>query len=160
MPQTLHGANCANVASRVRPGLPSPAVEGPRVLLVEDNAKNLKLARDLLGFRGIAVTEATTGAEALAAALGHGPPDVVLLDIDLPDMTGVQLLGALRLLDGFARVPAVAVTAYAMKGDAERLLADGFDAYISKPLDVRTFADAVVAVATGPQGDGEGSGER
>jgi len=135
-------------------------VEGLRVLLVEDNAKNLKLARDLLGFRGIDVTEATTGAEALDAATSHGPPDVALLDIDLPDMTGVQLLAALRLLDGFAGVPAVAVTAYAMKGDAERLLADGFDAYISKPIDVRTFADAVVSLASGPQGDGQRPGER
>jgi two-component system cell cycle response regulator DivK len=160
MPQTLHGTNCANVASRLRPDLPSAAVEGLNVLLVEDNAKNLKLARDLLGFRGITVTEATTGAEALEAVGRTGPPDVALLDIDLPDMTGVQLLAALRELDGFDGVPAVAVTAYAMKGDAERLLAEGFDAYISKPLDVRTFADTVVAVATGPQGDGEGSGER
>ena len=135
-------------------------MEGLRVLLVEDNAKNLKLARDLLGFRGVHVTEATTGAEALAAAGRHGPPDVALLDIDLPDMTGVEVLVALRGMDGFADVPAVAVTAYAMKGDAERLLAAGFDAYISKPLDVRTFADTVVAVAIGPQGDGEGVGER
>lgn len=135
-------------------------MEGLHVLLVEDNAKNLKLARDLLGFRGIAVIEATTGAEALDAVRRSGPPDVALLDIDLPDMTGVELLAALRGIDGFARVPAVAVTAYAMKGDAERLLAEGFDAYISKPLDVRTFADVVVAVATGAQGDGEGSGER
>jgi len=119
-----------------------------RVLVVEDNDKNLKLVRDLLQFRGITATEARSGREALAAAAGCCP-DIVLLDIDLPDMPGTKVLEALRLLEGMAAVPVVAVTAYAMKGDAERLLAAGFDGYIAKPIDVRTFVDTVVARAAG-----------
>ena len=118
-----------------------------RVLVVEDNDKNLKLVRDLLQFRGITATEARSGREALDAAAGCCP-HIVLLDIDLPDMPGTEVLEALRLLEGMASVPVVAVTAYAMKGDAERLLAAGFDSYIAKPIDVRTFVDTVVAQAS------------
>jgi two-component system, cell cycle response regulator DivK len=118
---------------------------GLRVLVVEDNEKNLKLVRDLLQFRGITASEARTGREALDAVAG-GPPDVVLLDIDLPDMAGTEVLSELRRIDGMASVPVVAVTAYAMKGDAERLLAAGFDSYIAKPIDVRSFVDTVLSV--------------
>jgi two-component system, cell cycle response regulator DivK len=119
-----------------------------RVLVVEDNDKNLKLVRDLLQFRGITATEARSGREALDAAAGCCP-HIVLLDIDLPDMPGTEVLEALRQVEGMAEVPVVAVTAYAMKGDAERLLASGFDGYIAKPIDVRTFVDTVVAQASG-----------
>jgi two-component system cell cycle response regulator DivK len=123
--------------------------EGPstlKVLVVEDNDKNLKLVRDLLGFRGITAVEARTGREAIRLA-SIDVPDVVLLDVDLPDMTGVDVLVRLRSVAGMQAVPVVAVTAYAMKGDAERLLAAGFDAYVPKPIDVRTFVDTVVSWA-------------
>ena len=116
--------------------------------MVEDNDKNLKLVRDLLQFRGMTAIEARTGRAALEAAAGCCP-DIVLLDIDLPDMPGTEVLEALRLVEGMASVPVVAVTAYAMKGDAERLLASGFDGYIAKPIDVRSFVDTVVARASG-----------
>jgi CheY-like chemotaxis protein len=122
-----------------------------RVLVVEDNDKNLKLVRDLLGFRGITAIEARTGREAIRL-VSVDAPDVVLLDVDLPDMTGVDVLAELRSMAGMQGVPVVAVTAYAMKGDAERLLAAGFDAYVPKPIDVRTFVDLVVSWA----GDGRG----
>ena len=121
---------------------------GVQVLVVEDNEKNLKLVRDLLRFRGLTATEARTGREAVASAASC-PPDIVLLDIDLPDMPGTEVLTELRGLEGMASVPIVAVTAYAMKGDAERLLASGFDGYIAKPVDVRSFVDTVLAAASG-----------
>ena len=117
-----------------------------RVLVVEDNEKNLKLVRDLLHFRGIDAAEARSGREAIDAVT-EIRPDIVLLDIDLPDMPGTDVLAALRLIDGTASIPVIAVTAYAMKGDAERLLASGFDGYISKPIDVRSFVDTVLAAA-------------
>ena len=119
-----------------------------RVLVVEDNDKNLKLVRDLLHFRGITAAEARSGREAVEAA-GACCPHVVLLDIDLPDMPGTEVLSELRRLEGMASVPVVAVTAYAMKGDAERLLAAGFDGYIAKPIDVRSFVDTVLAAVSG-----------
>jgi two-component system cell cycle response regulator DivK len=125
------------------------AVQGLRVLVVEDNDKNLKLVRDLLGFRGITACEARSGREALDSASAECP-HIVLLDIDLPDMAGTEVLSQLRRLAGMASVPVLAVTAYAMKGDAERLLAAGFDGYIAKPIDVRSFVDTVLAAVTGP----------
>jgi two-component system, cell cycle response regulator DivK len=121
---------------------------GVQVLVVEDNEKNLKLVRDLLHFRGITATEARSGREALDAVADQRP-DVVLLDIDLPDMPGTEVLAELRRLDGMPSVPVLAVTAYAMKGDAERLLAAGFDGYIAKPIDVRSFVDTVLAAVSG-----------
>jgi two-component system, cell cycle response regulator DivK len=117
---------------------------GITVLLVEDNDKNMKLARDLLAHRGVVVVPATCGAEALAVAATSGA-QVVLLDVDLPDMPGTDVLGPLRT--ALPGIPVVAVTAYAMKGDRERLLEAGFDAYISKPIDVRSFADTVLGLA-------------
>lgn len=114
------------------------------VLVVEDNEKNLKLVRDLLEHHGAAVVAATTAAEALRVAPGCGA-GVALVDIDLPDANGAELLGPLR-----AALPGVAiaaVTAYAMKGDRERLLDAGFDAYVPKPIDVATFAATVFALA-------------
>jgi two-component system cell cycle response regulator DivK len=122
--------------------------DGLQVLVVEDNDKNLKLVRDLFQFRGITACEARSGREALDAA-SDNTPDVVLLDIDLPDMPGTEVLMGLRRIDGMASVPVLAVTAYAMKGDAERLLAAGFDGYIAKPIDVRSFVDTVLATVSG-----------
>jgi two-component system cell cycle response regulator DivK len=115
------------------------------VLVVEDNDKNRKLVRDLLHFRGVEVIEATTGEAGFQAAVDHCP-DLVVMDVQLPDTDGVAVLGRLRA-DGRTRsIPVVAVTAFAMRGDPERFLAAGFDAYIPKPIDVRTFADRLLAV--------------
>ena len=120
----------------------------PLVLITEDNDKNRKLVRELLRFRGIPYLEATTAAEALDVA-ARERPDIVLMDIHLPDMDGVQALERLRADSRTAAIPVVAVTAYAMKGDADRLAAAGFDAYIAKPIDVQTFVDTVEAVLAG-----------
>ena len=113
-----------------------------RILIVEDNAMNLILARDLLEMRGHTVLAAASPEE--AHALGANPvPDVVLMDIMLPDTDGVSLMRQLRLRPEWASIPFVAFTAHAMMGDRERLMADGFAGYISKPIETRRFASDV-----------------
>jgi CheY-like chemotaxis protein len=118
---------------------------GRLVLVVEDNEKNRKLARDLLSFRGFRVAEATTATDALIAARAE-PPALVLMDVALPDMDGVEALRILRDDPLTTDVPVVAVTAFAMKGDRERLLAAGFDGYVAKPIDARTFVDELSSI--------------
>ena len=120
------------------------------VLVVEDNDKNRKLARDLLGFRGFRVAEAPTATEALVSARAD-PPALVLMDVQLPDMDGVEALRLLRDDPLTKAIPVVAVTAFAMTGDRERLLAEGFDEYVAKPIDVRTFVDGLLELLDGPR---------
>jgi two-component system cell cycle response regulator DivK len=115
---------------------------GVRVLVVEDNEKNMKLFRDVLLAAGYRTLEATTGGEAVAVAAEHSP-DLVLMDIQLPDIDGVEALARLRADGRTASVPVLALTAQAMDGDRERFLAAGFDDYLSKPVNV---ADLVAAV--------------
>jgi two-component system cell cycle response regulator DivK len=115
-----------------------------RVLVVEDNERSLKLACDVLQLRGYATIAARTGAEAVVVAATQQPA-LVLLDVALPDMDGVETLNALRANPRTAAIPVVAVTAFAMKGDRERLLESGFDGYVAKPIDVATFVDDVTA---------------
>ncbi len=114
------------------------------VLVVEDNDKNLKLARDLLQLKGFQVLEAMTARQGLQLAADHRPA-VILMDIQLPDMDGVSALARLRAAPGLARTPVVAFTAFAMKEDRERFLSAGFDGYIAKPIDIRTFSDQLRA---------------
>jgi two-component system cell cycle response regulator DivK len=115
-------------------------VDGCLVLVVEDNERSLKLACDVLRMRGHRPLEARTGTEAVELAAQHAP-DLVLMDVGLPDMDGVAALERLGAEPTTARIPVVAVTAFAMKGDRERLLDEGFDGYLAKPIDVRTFVD-------------------
>jgi len=115
---------------------------GELILVVEDNPRNLKLERDLLRFHGFETIEATTGAQAIELARAQSPR-VVLLDVQLPDIDGPQVLAALRGTPATANIPIVAVTAFAMDGDRERLLAAGFDGYLAKPIAVKSFARAV-----------------
>jgi two-component system cell cycle response regulator DivK len=112
------------------------------ILVVEDNDKNLKLVRDLLRLKGLRVLEATTAQQGLQLAAEHRP-DVVLMDIQLPDMDGLEALGRLRAEPTTLEIPVVALTAFAMKEDRDRFLAAGFDGYIAKPIDIRTFSDQV-----------------
>ena len=111
---------------------------GALVLIVEDNDKNLKLARDLLTYHGFRTLAATNAAEGIALAREHHP-DLVLMDIQLPDMDGVAALTELRASPTTAGLRVVALTAVAMRQDEERLLAAGFDGYLVKPIDVRQF---------------------
>jgi two-component system cell cycle response regulator DivK len=115
---------------------------GALILIVEDNDKNLKLARDLLQHDGFRTLEAETAAAAIALAEQH-VPDLILMDIQLPDMDGVTALGRLRVMEATTAVPIVALTAFAMAADRERLLAAGFDGYLAKPIDIHTFSDSV-----------------
>ena len=114
----------------------------PQVLVVEDNDRNMKLFCDLLTASGYRTLEATTGERAVELALEHGP-DLVLMDIQLPGIDGVEALDRLRANDRFASSPVLALTAQAMEGDRERFLAAGFDGYLSKPVDIGEFVATV-----------------
>jgi two-component system cell cycle response regulator DivK len=107
----------------------------PQILVVEDNEKSMKLFRDVLLATGHRTLEATTGVRAVELATEHSP-DLVLMDIQLPDIGGVEALVRLRADTRTASVPVVALTAQAMEGDRERFLAAGFDDYLSKPVNV------------------------
>ena len=108
---------------------------GKQILLVEDNEKNMKLLREVLRATGYRTLEASTGQQAQLVAAKHRP-DLVLMDIRLPDMNGVVALSHLRSDARTVAIPVLAVTAQAMKGDAERFTEAGFDGYISKPIDI------------------------
>lgn len=127
----------------------------PLVLVVEDNEHNLKLARDLLRFDGLRTAEARTAAEGIALAK-EVAPDLVLMDLRLPDMDGIAALAVLRADPATAELPVVVVTSAAMIGDKERLLAAGFDAYIAKPIDGSSFAAELRELLSGSNVDGAG----
>jgi two-component system cell cycle response regulator DivK len=112
------------------------------VLIVEDNDKNLKLARDILQFAGFRTLEATSAEDGIALAQRE-QPDLVLMDIQLPRMDGITALRALRKDERTASIPVVALTASVMKSDRERFDAAGFDGFMQKPIDVKTFAAEV-----------------
>jgi two-component system cell cycle response regulator DivK len=102
----------------------------------------MKLFRDVLLATGYRALEATTGGEAVELAVEHAP-DLVLMDIQLPDADGVDVLRRLRLDGRTAAIPVLAVTAQAMRGDRERFLSAGFDGYVSKPVNVGELIDTV-----------------
>ena len=106
------------------------------ILIVEDNEKNMKLARDVLQFHGFRTLEATTAPEGLALAVEHHP-DLILMDIQLPGMDGLTALQRLRADPSTATIKVIALTAFAMKDDRERFVSAGFDGYLSKPISVR-----------------------
>ncbi|HLZ07399.1 MAG TPA: response regulator, partial [Chloroflexota bacterium] len=112
------------------------------VLLVEDNEKNMKLSRDLLQHKGFRTLEATTATAGISLASVHHP-DLILMDIQLPDLDGVAALGRLRAAPETAEIPVVALTAFAMRADQERFRAAGFDGYLVKPISVKDFPDQV-----------------
>lgn len=122
------------------------------VLLVEDNPRNLKLARDVLEHAGFVVTAVTTGEEALPAAR-EGMPDVILMDLQLPGIDGHAALEQLRGDPLTAGIPVVAVSAFAMPADRERALGAGFDGYLEKPISVRELPDQVRRLVRGPAGE-------
>ena len=115
---------------------------GELILIVEDNEKNLKLVRDVLQFRGYRTLDAGTAGEGISLA-GEHRPDLILMDIQLPDMDGGTALQRLRAEASTAGIPVVALTAQAMAGDRERLLGAGFDGYLTKPINIREFPDQV-----------------
>ncbi|HEV2825020.1 MAG TPA: response regulator [Actinomycetota bacterium] len=117
------------------------------ILIIEDNERNLKLVRDVLQFNGFQTAEARTAEDGLALA-SASPPDLVLLDLQLPGIDGMEAFRQLRRSPPTAGVPVVAVTALAMKDDRERVLRAGFDGYLEKPISVRALPDQVRAFLT------------
>ncbi len=112
------------------------------VLIVEDNELNMKLFHDVLDAHGYATLQTRTGLEALALARKHRP-DLILMDIQLPEVSGLEVIKWLKEDDSLRDIPVVAVTAFAMKGDEERIRQGGCEAYISKPISVPMFLGTV-----------------
>ena len=119
-----------------------------RILVVEDNPLNLKLVREVLRFAGYDVIEAQSGEEGLRAAK-ETPPDLVLMDLQLPGIDGTETLHRLRKDTLGPEVPIVAVTAFAMAEDKERASRAGFDGYIEKPISVRALPGQIEAFLGG-----------
>ena len=118
--------------------------DAPLVLIVDDHEKNRKLARDVLRAAGLRTLEASRGDEAVSAATDHRP-DVVLLDLRLPDMNGTDVARELRSGKETGRIPVVALSASAYAWSSEQLVAAGFDGYLQKPINVRAFPEQVRA---------------
>jgi two-component system cell cycle response regulator DivK len=115
---------------------------GELILIVEDNEKNRKLERDILQFHGYRTVEAESGEEGVRIAQ-ETPPALVLMDIQLPRMNGIEALRLLRADVRTRAIPVIAVTASAMSQDRQKIMAAGFDGYQAKPIDVTGFVAAV-----------------
>ena len=121
------------------------------ILIVEDNEKNMILLRDVLQFKGYQTLEAATGTEGLRLAR-EALPDLVLMDIQLPDIDGITAFERLRADPQTQKIPVIAVSASAMPDDQQRIIASGFDAYITKPINVKSFIGTVERFIGKPQG--------
>lgn len=112
------------------------------ILIVEDNELNMKLFHDLLDANGYETLQTRSGVDALELAREH-VPDLILMDIQLPEVSGLEVTKWLKDDDDLRDIPVVAVTAFAMKGDEERIREGGCEAYISKPISVTHFLDTI-----------------
>ncbi len=112
------------------------------ILIVEDNDKNLKLVRDVLQVKGYSTVEAGTAEDGIRLAHERNP-DLILMDIHLPGMSGIDALKILRADAATAAIPVIAVTASVMQQDRKQITEAGFDAYVGKPINIREFLDAV-----------------
>ena len=121
------------------------------ILIVEDNEKNLKLVRDVLQFKGYRTLEAVTGTEGVRLAREE-KPDLVLMDIQLPDIDGITALGRIRADPLIRKMPVIAVSASVMPNDQQRIVASGFDAYVTKPINVKNFLETVEKFVGKPPG--------
>ena len=119
-----------------------PRLAAQSVLIVEDNELNMKLFNDLLAAHGYRTIQTRNGFDALELARRHRP-DLILMDIQLPEVSGLEVMRWLKDDDELSQIPIIAVTAFAMKGDEERIRSGGCEAYISKPISVVTFLDTV-----------------
>ena len=121
----------------------SPAKDSAKkVLIVEDNDLNMKLFNDLLEAHGYATLQTRDGIEALKMAREHRP-DLILMDIQLPEISGLEVTKWLKEDDDLRAIPVIAVTAFAMKGDEEKIRSGGCEAYIAKPISVASFLRTV-----------------
>jgi two-component system cell cycle response regulator DivK len=112
------------------------------VLVVEDNELNMKLFHDLLEAHGYNIVQTRNGLEAIDLAREHHP-DLILMDIQLPEVSGLEVTKWIKEDDELRAIPVIAVTAFAMKGDEERIRQGGCEAYLSKPISVNTFIETV-----------------
>ena len=113
-----------------------------RVMIVEDNELNMKLFKDLIEASGYETIRTRNGLDALDLARAH-KPDLILMDIQLPEVSGLEVTKWLKEDDELHRIPVIAVTAFAMKGDEERIRKGGCEAYISKPISVVSFVETI-----------------
>ena len=120
------------------------------VLIVEDNDKNMKLARDVLQAKGYQTLEAETGEEGVRLAK-EKMPDLVLMDIQLPGINGIEAFRQIRADAKTARIPVVALTASVTATDRSHITAAGFDAFVGKPINLKEFLDTVKRLAEGPK---------
>lgn len=119
----------------------APAVQ-KKVMIVEDNELNMKLFNDLLEANGYAVIQTRDGLSALDLARRH-KPDLILMDIQLPEVSGIEVTKWLKEDDELKKIPVIAVTAFAMKGDEQKIREGGCEAYISKPISVMSFLQTI-----------------
>jgi CheY-like chemotaxis protein len=118
---------------------------GELILIIEDNEKNLKLVRDLLQVKGYHTLEAGAAEAGVELARRHSP-QLILMDIQLPGMDGVTALGHLKAEPVTARIPVIALTAFAMDDERQRFRTAGFDGYLAKPIDIRELLEVVAEV--------------
>ena len=112
------------------------------VMIVEDNELNMKLFNDLLRANGYSTLPMRNGYDALDALKEHRP-DLIIMDIQLPEISGLELTDRLKKDEALKKIPIVAVTAFAMRGDEQKIMAAGCDAYLSKPISVTTFLETI-----------------
>jgi len=112
------------------------------VMIVEDNELNMKLFNDLLDAHGYSTLQTRSGKDALALARQHRP-DLILMDIQLPEVSGLDVIRWIKNDNTVSKIPIIAVTAFAMKGDEERIRSGGCEAYISKPISVMSFMETI-----------------
>ncbi len=116
-----------------------------KILIVEDNELNMKLFHDLLEVHGYETLQTKDGREALQLAREHRP-DLILMDIQLPEVSGLEVTKWIKADDDLKSIPVIAVTAFAMKGDEEKIRSGGCEAYIAKPISVNSFLETIQTV--------------
>ena len=126
-----------------------------KILIVEDNPQNMRLVEMALSAESYTLLEATNGEEALEVAKKERP-DLIIMDIQLPKMSGLEVTRKLREIPEFSRTPIIAITAYAMKGDKEKALDAGCNAYLSKPISARDLPNLIAKMLLQRQEEGKG----
>ncbi len=124
-----------------------------KILIVEDNPQNMRLMEMTLKAKAYTLVKATDGEEALDVAIRERP-DLIIMDIQLPKLNGLEVTGRLRRVAGFKDIPIIAITAYAMKGDKERSIEAGCDAYIPKPINTRELPALIAKMLQGRKQEG------
>ena len=123
-----------------------------RILIVEDNPENMRMLEMVLRAKNYTLLKATDGEEALDIAMRERP-DLIIMDIQLPKMNGLEVTRKLRETPAFSQTPIIAITAYAMKGDKERVIESGCDAYLSKPINTRELPEMIAEMLLQRQED-------